>query len=253
MSSSAVSTGLYIYAFLNTSGAGSALPTDLTGIDGAAIQFHNDGNLAIALSPLESKKIRPQRKNLAAHQDVVTRLAKQFDMLPVAFGLIADDEEQVQRLLASHRQVLLEQIGRVAGHMEMAVNLRWAVPNVVQYFVDRHSELSEARQHIASGSASRDEQIAVGQLLERLINTEREAHTERFLNVLRKVCKEIDIQPCREEADVMRLACLISRDAEEEFSSAVYEAAGLFSDDFAISFNGPWPTYSFVSLALSLE
>ncbi len=247
------STGLYIYAFLKTATTAPALPDNVTGIDGAPIQFQTSGNLALAMSPTEAKKIRPQRKNLAAHQEVVTYLAKHYDMLPVAFGLIADDIAQVDRLLSSHRQVLLEQIDRVAGHMEMSVNLRWAVPNVVQYFVDRHSQLSEARSVIASGQATRDDQIAVGQLLERLVNDERQQHTARFTECLHSVCKEIEIQPARDEADVMRLACLIARDSEEDFTQAVYQAAKLFSDDFSIAFNGPWPPYSFVSLSLSLE
>ncbi len=204
-----VSTGLYIYAFLKTNGTNPVVPDSVKGIDGASIQFQSAGNLAMAMSPTESKKIRPQRKNLAAHQEVVTYLAKNHDMLPVAFGLIADDVEQVNKLLSSHRQVLSEQIDRVAGHMEMNVNLRWAVPNVVQYFVERYSDLAEARNAIASGTATRDDQIAVGQLLERLINSEREEHTARFTEVLSGICKELDIQKPREEADVMRLACLI--------------------------------------------
>ena len=248
-----VTTGLYIYAFLVTDGSCPAVPDSLKGIDGATIQFQMAGKLVMAMSPTDAKKIRPQRKNLAAHQEVVTYLAKTHDMLPVAFGLIADDIAQVDKLLASHREVLTEQIERVAGHMEMNVNLRWVVPNVVQYFVERYSDLAEARNIIASGTATRDDQIAVGQLLERLVNSEREEHTARFTDLLNGICKEIDIQKPRDEADVMRLACLIPRDAEETFSQAVYKAAELFSDDFSIAFNGPWPPYSFVNLALSLE
>ncbi len=136
-----VCTGHYIYAFLNTGGSSLQMPTNVVGIDGAAIQFQLAGNLAMAMSPIESKKIRPQRKNLAAHQEVVTYLARNYDMLPVAFGLIADDIDQVNRLLTTHHAVLTEQIARVAGHMEMYVNLRWAVPNVIQYFVERYSQL----------------------------------------------------------------------------------------------------------------
>lgn len=251
--STEVSTGLYIYAFLNTEGTQPQMPASIVGIDGANIQFQTSGNLAMAMSSIQAKKIRPQRKNLAAHQEVVTYLAKNYGMLPVAFGLIADDIEQVNRLLDSHRQVLTEQIERVAGHMEMSVTLRWTVPNVVQYFVDRYSQLAEARSAIASGHATRDDQITVGQLLESLINAERQLFTTSFTEVIEAVCKKIEVQPARDEADVMRLACLISRDAEEDFSQAVYKAAQLFSDDLSIAFNGPWPPYSFVSLALSLE
>lgn len=255
--STEVATGMYIYAFLR---AASVSPENLApqaaaliGIDGASIRFITHRSVSAAVSATEVRKIRPQRKNLAAHQEVVTHLARHCDMLPVAFGLIADDSEQVERLLTAHQETLQTQIDRVSGHVEMAVNLRWAVPNVVQHFVERYEPLAAARQLILSGAATRDDQIALGQQFERLLNAEREQHTDTFLDILTPHCKEIDIQPPREEADCMRLACLIHRDAETAFNDAVYSAAKLFSDEFAISFNGPWPTYSFVKLALNLE
>lgn len=247
------STGMYIYAFLRAESIQGRTHTELAGIDGSPVSFVTVGAIAAATSATEVKKIRPQRKNLAAHQDVVTHLARNYDMLPVAFGLIADDVQQVEQVLRSHQETLVEQINRVSGHLEMTVNLRWSVPNVVQYFVDRYEALSEARAAIAAGTATRDDQIAMGQYFEKLLNLEREQHTAKFLEVLNPFCKEIDVQPPREEADCMRLACLIQRDSEEAFNQAVYRAASLFSDDFSISFNGPWPTYSFVKLALSLE
>ncbi len=247
------STAFYIYAFVRTTTDRGSLTGTLQGIDNSPVVLHKNADVSVAMSPVESRKIRPQRKNLAAHQEVVTTLAKSFDSIPVAFGLIADNLEQVDQLISQHRETLAQQIDRVAGRMEMAVNLRWAVENVVQHFVSRYAELSEVRDAISQGTATRDEQIAAGQHLEALITSEREQHTERFTDVLRNVCVEMDVQKPRDERDVMRLACLISRDAEARFNDAIYKAASLFSDDFAISFNGPWPPYSFVNLALSLE
>ncbi len=246
-----VATGMYIYAFLRN----TDLPQtqELLGIDGSPVHFVHHSGVSAAVSATEVRKLRPQRKNLAAHQEVVTYLARHYDMLPVAFGLIADDVEQVERLLKIHHETLQTQIDRVSGHVEMTVNLRWTVPNVVQHFVDRYEPLAEARKLILSGTASRDDQIALGQQFERLLNAEREQHTDTFLDILTPHCTEIDTQPPREEAECMRLACLIHRDSEAAFNDAVYNAAKLFSDEFAISFNGPWPTYSFVKLALNLE
>lgn len=248
-----VKTGLYIYAFMNTDGLPTSIPSDLVGIDDSPIEVLTEGQLAVAVSFIESRKIRPQRKNLSAHQKIVTWLAGQCDMLPVAFGLIADDVQQVKRLVANHGQVLATEVARVAGHMEMTVLMRWTVPNVVQYFVERNADLLAIRNALAQGTASREEQIAAGQLLESLVNADREFHTRRFTEVIRSVCKEIDVQPTKEDRDVMRLACLIPREGEPQFSQAIYQAASLFSDEFEISFNGPWPPYSFVNLALSLE
>ena len=246
-------TGYYIYAFIRSQDKNEVAAAGLKGIEDAAVSIVGTGDVAVLVSSTQLTKIRPQRKFLAAHQEIVTYVSKRWSMLPVSFGLIADSLEQVHHLLESNHSILNEQIDRVDGQIEMTVTLKWTAGNIPQYFVDRYPALAKAREIIASGLASRDDQIEMGRMFETLLNTERNAHTQKFLNVLNPLSKEIEIQPTRNESDVMRLACLIGRDQEEVFSKAVYAAAELFSDEFAVNFNGPWPPYSFVKLALSME
>lgn len=249
----ATATGYYVYSFFRAQDQKAVLDAKLQGIEEAEISIIVSGDLAVAVSPIVARKIRPQRKFLAAHQEIVTYLSKHWSMLPVSFGLIADNVEQVHQILETNREILNDQMDRVDGQVEMTLSLKWTAENIPQYFVDRYPELAEARAMIVAGTASRDDQIEMGRVFETLLNTERNAHTQKFLDVLGLLSKEIDIQPTRLDSDVMRLACLIDRDSHEEFSQAVYRAAELFSDEFAISFNGPWPPYSFVKLALSME
>lgn len=246
-------TGFYVYAFLRACDEQAISNAGLRGIDDAEVFAVSQGSLAVAVSRIASKKIRPQRKYMAAHQDIVTHISKNWSMLPVSFGLIADDLDQVNHILESNEAVLNDQIDRVDGQVEMAVSLRWTAENVPQYFVDRYPALSEARELIVAGAASRDDQIEMGRMFDKLLTSERETHTQKFLDILNPVSKEIDVQPTRQEAEVMKLACLIDRSSEDQFQNAVYKAAEMFSDEFAISFNGPWPPYSFVKLALSME
>ena len=248
-----VATGFYVYSFLRSKDREAILSEHLKGIEDAEITVIERGPLAVVASPIVPKKIRPQRKYLAAHQEIVTHLAKHWSMLPVSFGLIADDLEQVHHILEKNADVLMEQLGRVGGNVEMTVALKWTAANIPQYFVDRYPELQAARAMIVEGRASREDQIEMGRVYESLLNSERTAHTQVFMEKLAPIAKELEIQPNRDDSDVMRLACLIGRDVEDEFTAAVYTAAEVFSDEFAITFNGPWPPYTFVKLALSME
>lgn len=246
-------TGFYVYSFLKASDSEAVLSEKLTGIEEAELAIIERGDVAVAVSPIVPRKIRPQRKFLAAHQEIVTHLAKQWSMLPVSFGLIADDLEQVHHILDGNREVLLDQLDKVGGHVEMTVTLKWTAENVAQYFVERYPELQAARTLIVEGRATREDQIEMGRIYEALINEERTNHSQVFLDGLTPISRELQIQPTRDDSDVMRLACLIHRDREEDFNTAVYKIAEQFSDEFAITFNGPWPPYSFVKLALSMD
>ncbi|MCU0711910.1 MAG: GvpL/GvpF family gas vesicle protein [Pirellula sp.] len=248
-----VATGFYVYSFLRSKDREAILSENLMGIEEAKITVIESGDLAVVVSPIVPKKIRPQRKFLAAHQEIVTTLAKSWSMLPVSFGLIADDLEQVHYILDKNRDILNEQLNRVGGNVEMTVALKWTAANIPQYFVDRYPELQAARALILEGRATREDQIEMGRVYESVLNAERATHTKVFMDKLSSISKELEVQPNRDDADVMRLACLIAREREEEFTAAVYQVAELFTDDFAITFNGPWPPYTFVKLALSME
>ena len=119
-----VATGFYVYSFLRSKDGESILSEKLKGIEDAEITVIERGGLAVVASPIVPKKIRPQRKFLAAHQEIVTHVAKHWSMLPVSFGLIADDLDQVHHILDKNNDILIEKLDRVGGHVEMAIALK---------------------------------------------------------------------------------------------------------------------------------
>ena len=253
LTDTAVASGRYIYSFVNGSSASQIMSKQLVGLCDAAIEVLTEGDLGVVVSAISDTKIRPQRKLLAAHQHVVTEIAKNWNALPVAFGLIADDEDDVRSVLERNSTLLHEQLERIQGKIEMFLSIKWTAPNVFQYFIDRYSDLAQSRDYVATGQASREEQIELGRQFEQLLRAEREQFTAKVESILQPVCVEFDTQPLRAEAEILRMACLIERDNEAAFTDAVYQAASHFDDAFNFAFNGPWPPYSFVKLALSTE
>ena len=249
----AVATGRYIYSFVNGSNASQIMSKHLIGLYDTAVDVLTVGDLGVVVSAISETKIRPQRKLLAAHQHVVTEIAKNWNALPVAFGLIADDEDDVRSVLELNATLLSEQLERIQGKIEMFLSIQWTATNVFRYFIDRYPDLEQSRDYVATGHASREEQIELGRQFEQLLRAEREQFTVKVESILQPVCVEFDTQPLRAEAEILRMACLIERDAEAAFTEAVYQAASHFDDAFNFAFNGPWPPYSFVKLALSTE
>ncbi len=50
----------------------------------------------------------------------------------------------------------------------------------------------------------------------------------------------------------MNLACLVGRHLVAEFETGVLDAAGLFDDNFAFDYNGPWAPHNFVDIELDI-
>ena len=210
-------------------------------------------SLAVVSSAIEVDTIRPRRQLLSAHQHVVSEIAKQWDILPVSFGLVANDDSELISVISSNTDELQEALTRVSGKVEMNLLMSWAVDNVFQYLVEKHPDMQAARDHIASGQASRDEMIELGRQFDQLLQAERAAHAETITTGLADVCDAIEVQDAKVETEIVRAQCLIPREAEEAFTAAIEAIAARFDDKYAFAFNGPWPPYSFVHLKLSVR
>ncbi len=248
----------YLYAIVPREGA---LPEQLAedhgsdSLNGRAVYCIAHGRIAAVVSDVPETKLRPERRHLVAHHQVLRSLMDEGRaLLPFSFGIVAEDDRAVRRILSSHEETFCEQLQRVEGKVEMGLRVMWDVPNVFQYIVDSHSELRGLRDRLFRGGRepTQDEKIALGRRFEQLLEEDRAAHTQSVLEVLEKVCFEIRDNEPRDETEVINLACLIGRDGQDAFEEAVLEAAKLFDDNYAFDYNGPWPPYDFVDVELQL-
>jgi cytidylate kinase len=242
----------YLYAIV-AGGESRSYPS--LGIEGNDVYTITEGRVAAVVSGLAGSKIRPQRANLAAHQAVLKCLMADTTPLPMAFGTIAASPQAIRGILVRNQHAFQEQIRRVAGKVEMGLRVAWDVPNIFEYFVNTHAELRLARDRLvgARHEFTQEEKIELGRMFDRLLHDDREDHTRRVQHALAPVCVELKANQCRNEHEVMNVACLVRRDAQEEFSDGVFAAAKLFDNNFTFDYSGPWAPHNFVELELDLE
>jgi hypothetical protein len=243
--------GTYLYAVI-------AGPEDHTygpvGIEEGLVYCISQGVVAAVVSDTTQRSLRPERRNLAAHHRVLKRLMEDSSPMPMSFGVIADGPEDIRRVLALNAEILVEGLQRVSGRVEMGLRVRWDVPNLFEYLVDRHEELRAARDRAfrQGHQPSRDERIELGRLVEHLLNEDRATQTERIEQVLRPCCIEIKENKMRDECELVSLACLIERGTVDAFAQGVVEAANLFDGNYCFDYHGPLAPHSFVEVNLQM-
>ncbi len=246
----AAQSGRYLYAIVTAPGE----PTyNFAGIDGAPVYTIANGQVAAVVSDVVNDRIRPERRHLAAQQAVLKGLMSRADaMLPMAFGIIADGPKAIQKILSRNHEAFLKQLHRVAGMVEMGLRVSWDVPNIFEFFVNTHKDLRTARDRFLGPykNPSQEDKIELGRLFDHLLNEDREAFTEKVEEILSGYCREIKRNKCRNESEVMSLACLVGRNTQARFEEGVFEAAKLFDNNYTFDYNGPWAPHNFVELDL---
>src|ERR671939_1288097 len=77
-------------------------------------------DLAAVVSDASQDQYAISRENLLAHQRVVTQVMTRSDVLPVAFGTVADSDQQVQaQLLKREVDDLHQALDYVGGRIEL--------------------------------------------------------------------------------------------------------------------------------------
>jgi hypothetical protein len=243
--------GRYLYAIITANGKHDFGPL---GIDGSTVYAISDGPISAVVSNVPDKKTRPQRRNLAAHQQVLKCLMAETTSLPMAFGVIADGDRAVKNILADHHSLFIAQCKRVSGKVEMGLRVTWDVDNIFDYFINTHPELCAARDTYFGTQCepSQEDKIEMGRMFDHFLQEDRENLTEDVEQTLGPYCHEIKRGKCRNERDVMNLSCLVAREAESRFEEGILKAAGQFDNNFVFDYNGPWAPHNFVEVELEI-
>jgi hypothetical protein len=223
------------------------------GLEGGPVYSVDADGLRALVSDTTSLRVRPERRNIKAHQSVLDAAMNEATVLPMRFGVIAKNGDAVRGLLAANQNAINEQLERVDGRMEMGLRVSWDVANIYEYFVANHPMLREERDEVWAQGArgNRDRKIDLGRLYESLRSEERSSSTGKVKEVLLDgYCEEIVENPLKRENDVMNLACLIDRQAIDQFEKGVFEASKRFDNIYLFDYTGPWAPHNFVTLDL---
>lgn len=240
----------YIYGIVDQS-AESAYGS--IGINEGNVSVISIGPFGAVCSDVSDQRIRPERKNLAAHNAVIKRIIEDVTILPMSFGTIAESADEVKEILRKNRVQFAEQLKRLNGKVEMGLRISLIVPNIFEYMVNSEPELSDLRDRIYAGHRvpTHNDQIELGRTFDRLLGEMRETCLSSVMDVLSSLVVEFKSNPPRNESEVANLAALINRNQIQRFEDGIQEAALLFDNNFSFDYSGPWACYNFVDLVLT--
>ncbi len=245
--------GTYLYAVVPASS--SPKLEGVEGVEQGKVYTVASGGLAAVVSDVPSREeMRPERKHLSAHQQVLRRVTDTSPVvLPVSFGTIAESADGVRSMLNGYQQQLSEQMKKVEGKLEMRLRLVYASekPTIYEHLVAQDEGLRQMRDRILGGGrqATREEKIDLGQKFDAVLSQLREAYARQLEQALAGIA-ELKGNPPRSEKELVNVACLVPKDRQADFDAAVQKAAGTFPDTFSLQPSGPVPPYDFVELHL---
>ena len=234
----------YVYGITESSHAG--LPEGMAGVGDppSAVRVLKEGDLAAVVSDAP-EGLRPKRKHLLAHQNVLAEAGAAGAVLPMRFGSVAPDDDTVTGVLAERADHYKERLRALDGKVEYnvkAIHDEEAVLHRVMAESPEIRTLTEANRQ--SGGGSYDDRLRLGEMVVAAVKAREADDAAELRRVLEPAAADVSVGP-ESTGWLANVSFLVSRESAEEFLAAVEEARRGHSH-IELRVNGPLPPYSFV-------
>lgn len=256
----------YIYSVIKNPkemlGSGIAgLAAGMQGINNRDIVFVTYRDLAAAVSSihlihfdqLDKKELN---QSVAVHEQVNANLMKDYDIIPMRFGMIAESAEEIRNILAKAYIKFKTVMERVAGKAEFIVQVFWDEKNMLGKIVQENTEIRELKKEVESkGKLSGFfSKIKLGKRIFEEIQAYRKKYTQNILGDLATRFPDFSagklLKTTMKEM-IMNHSFLIERTQEQTLESRLNQLAEKYKDELKFKYIGPMAPYSFAVINLS--
>ncbi|GAA2249254.1 gas vesicle protein [Streptomyces ruber] len=228
-----------------------SLPRDMEGVGTPALKVRvlEEGELAAIVSDAP-EDLRPKRKDLLAHQNVLNEAGAGGAVLPMRFGSVAPDDASVTGVLAERAEHYLERLKALDGKVEYNVKASHDQEAVLHRVMSDNPELRAlAQSNRQSGGGSYEDKLRLGEMVAAAVQN-REAEDAALLRqALENTAAAESVGP-DSTGWLANVSFLVERAKAEEFLAGVERVRQEYPH-LEVRVNGPLPPYSFVEPAPS--
>ena len=222
---------------------------DATGIHDAPIEIVPHGDIAALVSEIDPDQRLGTPADLQAHARILDGTAHVAPVLPLRFGAVVSDRDAVvNELLAEHEDEFFSALEELEGFAQYLVRGRYVEEAIIREIVDESPEASSLLEAIRDQpeEVSRDDRMALGEIIGHALEAKRETDTGTTLDVLAPLTDTVTVREPTHDEDAVQLAVLLEVDRQGELEQAVGDLAARWDDRVTMRLVGPMAPYDFV-------
>ncbi|MFJ4716685.1 GvpL/GvpF family gas vesicle protein [Streptomyces sp. NPDC088785] len=223
-----------------------SLPDGMDGIGKPArpVRIVKEGPLAAIVSEAPDD-LRPKRRDLLAHQNVLAEAGAGGSVLPMRFGSLAPDEKAVADALAERVDHYRERLRALDGKVEYNVKAQHDEEAVLHRVLAENPDvraLTDANRK--AGGGTYEERLRLGETVVGAVQAREAQDAAELRQLLEEAADAVSTGP-ESTGWLANLSFLVDRESAGRFLAAVEEIRGDRSH-IQLTVNGPLPPYSFV-------
>ncbi|MFF6978121.1 GvpL/GvpF family gas vesicle protein [Streptomyces sp. NPDC008343] len=234
----------YVYAI--TASSHPTLPSAVGGVGDPPRQLRmlKQGDLAALVSDAP-EGLRPKRKELLAHSNVLAEAGAVGCVLPLRFGSVAPDDDTVTGVLAERAEHYKERLAALDGKVEYNIKASHAEEAVLHRVLSENPEIrSMTEANREAGGGTYEERLRLGEMVVAAIKAQEAEDATDVQHTLEPAADAVSVGP-ESSGWLANVSFLVDRGGAETFLTAV-EQLRKGHPHLDLRLNGPLPPYSFV-------
>jgi len=247
----ATKEGKYIYCIIESNQPRSFGPL---GIGGRGDELYtvcfDDMAAVISSAPIE--KYRVSRENTLAHEKAIEQVMAEYTVLPVRFATIAEDEEEVKRILEAEQERFRDLLYQMKDKTELGFKAIFKEDVVYKDILEKYEDIRGLKEKITGLPPEKTyhQHMKIGEMVEAALQQEKQIIEEDILNTLSPLAVEVKTNDPYGELMIINAAFLAEKEKEAEFDHRVQELADKYGEKVNFKYVGPLPPFNFVNLVI---
>jgi hypothetical protein len=190
--------------------------------------------------------------HLFVHQAVIEKVLQVHTVVPVKFGTLARDEEEVRTILEQGYPQLRAALEAMEGKIELDVVALWRDLDSVLRGIGEEEEIQRARAAIENRppKETTEERVRIGQLVKARLDRSREERATDIIQTLEGLAQDMLPHALLDDRMILNTAVLVERSTQREVGQALDRLNGRCAERVDFRCVGPLPPYSFSTVEI---
>ncbi|MFF0016567.1 GvpL/GvpF family gas vesicle protein [Streptomyces sp. NPDC005374] len=234
----------YVYGI--TAASHPSLPDGMAGVGEPSLPVRvlKAGDLAAVVSDAP-EGLRPKRRDLLAHQNVLAETGADGVVLPMRFGSVATDDSAVTGVLEDRAEHYKERLRALDGRVEYNIKATHDEEAVLHRVMSDNPEIrSVTEANRQAGGGTYEQRLRLGEMVVAAVKAREAEDAADVQHALEPVADAVSVGP-ESSGWLANVSFLVPRDSAETFL-ATAEQLRKSHAHLELRINGPLPPYSFV-------
>ena len=215
---------------------------------------YKDVAAVISNSPI--KKYPVSRENCLGHQRAVESVMKEgFTVLPVRYCTIAENEEQVKKILKRDHARFKSLLSKMKNKVELGLKAIFDEKQIYQNILSKNKEIRLSKERLINQPLEKtyQERAKLGMMVEAALNGEKDKARTLALRSLEGLAEDCVVNDNYGERMFLNASFLVDRSKEEEFNRKVDELNEKLGQGVKLKYVEGLPPFNFVCMEINLD